>query len=151
MRPIKHADCTASASSTIENARALAASMPRHTEAVSVDVKDPASLDALVSKHDLVISLIPYIYHVNVIKSAIKHKKNVVTTSYVSDAMKELEPQVKEAGIVVMNEIGLDPGIDHLYAVKTIDDVHKAGGKVSPNSPSRADATCSPTLSNGQN
>lgn len=88
-------------------------------------------MDALVEQHDLVISLIPYIYHADVIKSAIKFKKNVVTTSYVSDAMKELEPEVKKAGIVVMNEIGLDPGIDHLYAVKTIDDTHKAGGKVS--------------------
>ena len=57
-------------------------------------------------------------------------KKNVVTTSYVSPAMQELEPKVKEAGITVMNEIGLDPGIDHLYAVKTIEEVHKAGGKV---------------------
>ena len=57
-------------------------------------------------------------------------KKNVVTTSYVSPAMQELEAQVKEAGITVMNEIGLDPGIDHLYAIKTIEEVHKAGGKV---------------------
>ena len=99
-------------------------------EAVSVDVSDQASIDALVSKNDLIISLIPYIYHVNVVKSAIKFKKNVVTTSYVSDALKELEPEVQKAGIVVMNEIGLDPGIDHLYAIKTIDDTHKAGGKV---------------------
>lgn len=122
----------ATASGTLANAEALAAQLGRKVEIEQVNVKDPASLDALVAKHDLVISLIPYIYHVDVIKSAIKHKKNVVTTSYVSDAMKELEPEVKKAGIVVMNEIGLDPGIDHLYAVKTIDDVHKAGGKVGP-------------------
>ena len=95
-----------------------------------MDVSDPAALDSIISKHDLVISLIPYVHHVNVVKSAIKFKKNVVTTSYVSDAMKEMEPEVKKAGIVVMNEIGLDPGIDHLYAIKTIDDTHKAGGKV---------------------
>ena len=50
-------------------------------------------------------------------KSAVKNKKNVVTTSYVSDSMMALEKEVKEAGITVMNEIGLDPGIDHLYAV----------------------------------
>ena len=56
--------------------------------------------------------------------------KNVVTTSYVSPAMLELEQQCKDAGITVMNEIGLDPGIDHLYAVKTIEEVHKAGGKI---------------------
>ena len=54
----------------------------------------------------------------------------MVTTSYVSPAMQELDEDAKKAGITVMNEIGLDPGIDHLYAVKTIDEVHRAGGKI---------------------
>lgn len=83
-----------------------------------------------MSQVDLVISLIPYTFHASVIKSAIKNKKHVVTTSYVSPAMKELDAEAKAAGITVMNEIGLDPGIDHLYAVKTIDEVHKKGGKI---------------------
>jgi saccharopine dehydrogenase (NADP+, L-glutamate forming) len=74
--------------------------------------------------------LIPYTYHATVIKSAIRKKKNVVTTSYVSPAMMELDAQAKEAGITVMNEIGVDPGVDHLSAVLTIDEVHKAGGKI---------------------
>ena len=72
----------------------------------------------------------PYIYHVNVIKAAIKGKTNVVTTSYISPGIRELEDEIKKAGIVVMNEIGLDPGVDHLYAIKTIDEVHEKGGKV---------------------
>lgn len=93
-------------------------------------MSDAAALDAQVAKHDLVISLIPYTFHAAVIKSAIRNRKNVVTTSYVSPAMMELDQQAKEAGITVMNEIGLDPGIDHLYAVKTIDEVHRAGGKI---------------------
>jgi saccharopine dehydrogenase (NADP+, L-glutamate forming) len=79
---------------------------------------------------DVVISLIPYTYHATVIKSAIRKKKNVVTTSYVSPAMMELDQAAKDAGITVMNEIGLDPGLDHLSAVLTIEEVHKAGGKV---------------------
>jgi saccharopine dehydrogenase (NADP+, L-glutamate forming) len=54
----------------------------------------------------------------------------MVTTSYVSDAMLELDEEAKKAGITVMNEIGLDPGIDHLYAIKTIEEVHKANGKI---------------------
>jgi CRISPR/Cas system-associated endonuclease Cas3-HD len=62
-----------------------------------------------LSKNDLVVSLIPYTYHATVIKAAIRTKKNVVTTSYVSPAMMELEKEAKEAGITVMNEIGLDP------------------------------------------
>lgn len=60
-----------------------------------------------MAKHDLVISLIPYTWHATVIKSAIRTKKNVVTTSYVSPAMMELDQAAKEAGITVMNEIGL--------------------------------------------
>lgn len=113
---------------TLKNAEALASASK--SAAISLDVTDDAALDAAVGKHDLVISLIPYIYHPAVVKSAIRQKKHVVTSSYISPALKELEPAIKEAGITVMNEIGLDPGIDHLYAVKTIDEVHRAGGKI---------------------
>ncbi|ANZ73969.1 BA75_00563T0 [Komagataella pastoris] len=112
---------------TLEKAKELAGSVAK---AISLDVTDEAALDAAVSQVDLVISLIPYIYHATVVKSAIKNKKNVVTTSYINPHLKALEQQIKDAGIVVMNEIGLDPGIDHLYAVKTIDEVHRAGGKI---------------------
>jgi hypothetical protein len=63
--------------------------------------------------HGLIISLIPYNFHANVIKSAIRNKKNVVTTSYVSPAMMELDEQCKDAGITVLNEVGLDPGVSN--------------------------------------
>lgn len=96
----------------------------------ALDVNDAQALDAAVAQHDLVISLIPYTSHAKVIQSAIRQKKHVVTTSYVSPAMLELDAAAKEAGITVMNEIGLDPGIDHLWAVKTIEEVHQAGGKI---------------------
>lgn len=112
---------------TLASAKALAGDKAK---AISVDVTDEKALDAEVAKVDLVISLIPYIYHVLVVKSAIRNKKHVVTTSYTSPAMLELEEEVKKAGIIVFNEIGLDPGIDHLYAVKTIDEVHQKGGKI---------------------
>jgi len=95
-----------------------------------LDVNDETALDAEVGKHAVVISLIPYTFHAQVFKSAIRQKKHVVTTSYVSPAMQELDQAAKEAGITVMNEIGLDPGIDHLYAIKTIHEVHQAGGKI---------------------
>ena len=113
----------------MKTAEELGADLP-NTTAVSLDVNDTAALEKAVAEHDLVISLIPYTYHAEVIKAAIKGKTHVVTTSYVSSAMRELDAAAKEAGIVVMNEIGLDPGIDHLYAVKTIDEVHAKGGKV---------------------
>ena len=98
--------------------------------AISLDVTDEKALDAEVAKVDLVISLIPYIFHVNVVKAAIKNKKNVVTTSYINPQLKALEQEIKDAGITVMNEIGLDPGIDHLYAIKTIEEVHAQNGKI---------------------
>lgn len=89
-----------------------------------------SDLDAQVATHDLVISLIPYAYHAAVIRSAIKGKTNVVTTSYISPEMRSLDDAVKKAGITVLNEVGVDPGIDHLYAIKTIDEVHQKGGNV---------------------
>lgn len=100
------------------------------TKAKSLDVTDSPTLEAAVAAVDVVVSLIPYTYHTSVIEAAIKGKTHVVTTSYVSPAIRALEERVKAAGIVVMNEIGLDPGIDHLYAIKTIDEVHAQGGKV---------------------
>jgi saccharopine dehydrogenase-like NADP-dependent oxidoreductase len=96
---------------------------------IALDIESP-DLDRVVAEHDVVISLVPFIYHANVIRSAIKGKTNVVTTSYVSPAMLELEASIKEAGITVLNEVGLDPGVDHIYAVKVIEDIHKKGGKV---------------------
>ncbi|RDW77022.1 saccharopine dehydrogenase-1 [Coleophoma cylindrospora] len=111
---------------TLESAKKLSEGV-KLAHPISLDVTDESALNAEVGKHDLVISLIPYTFHAAVIKSAIKEKKHVVTTSYVSPAMMELDQQCKDAGITVMNEIGLDPGIDHLYAVKTIEEVHKAG------------------------
>ncbi|RVX71923.1 Saccharopine dehydrogenase [NADP(+), L-glutamate-forming] [Exophiala mesophila] len=114
---------------TLSSAQKLAGNFP-NTTAVSLDVNSTSALEEAVSKHDVTISLIPYTFHAAVIKAAIKAKKNVVTTSYVSPAMEELDAEVKAAGITVVNEIGLDPGIDHLYAVAAIDRVHKQGGKV---------------------
>ncbi|RYO91151.1 hypothetical protein DL764_008319 [Monosporascus ibericus] len=114
---------------TLESAKSLSAGIKNATP-ISLDVTNEQALDAELAKHDLVISLIPYTFHATVIKSAIRTKKHVVTTSYVSPAMLELDQQCKDAGITVMNEIGLDPGIDHLYAVKTIEEVHGEGGKI---------------------
>lgn len=113
---------------TLAAAEKLAAGFPRAT-AIALDVQSP-DLDRQVADHDVVISLVPFIYHADIICSAIKGKTNVVTTSYVSAAMHELDGPAKEAGITVLNEVGVDPGVDHLYAVKTISEIHDKGGKV---------------------
>jgi saccharopine dehydrogenase (NADP+, L-glutamate forming) len=112
---------------TLSKAKELAGDV---ASAISLDVTDEKALDEQVAKFDLVISLIPYTYHVLVVKAAIKNKKHVVTTSYINPQLKALEAEIEAAGITVMNEIGLDPGIDHLYAVKTFEEVHAKGGKI---------------------
>jgi saccharopine dehydrogenase-like NADP-dependent oxidoreductase len=99
-------------------------------EALSLNVKDDDMLEKLVSEADLTVSLLPYTYHVKVAELCIKHKKHLVTTSYVSDEMRELDGRAKEAGVLLLNESGLDPGIDHMSAMRVIHDVENNGGKV---------------------
>ncbi|KAK1848299.1 saccharopine dehydrogenase [Colletotrichum chrysophilum] len=113
---------------TLSTAQTLAADHSRAT-AIALDVASP-ELDTQLAEHDVVISLVPFIYHPTVIKAAIRGNTHVVTTSYVSPAIRELEAEAKAAGITVLNEVGVDPGVDHLYAIKTIDEVHAKGGKV---------------------
>ncbi|MEI6854232.1 MAG: saccharopine dehydrogenase C-terminal domain-containing protein, partial [Bacteroidota bacterium] len=91
---------------------------------------DEATLDVMISQNDVVVSLLPYAFHVMVAKHCVKHKKNMVTTSYVKPEMRELDIPAKEAGIIILNEIGLDPGIDHMSAMRIIDKVHAQGGKI---------------------
>ena len=93
-------------------------------------VEDRESLLRLIKGADIVISLVPYVYHVDIAKICIAEKKPMVTTSYVSQAMKNLDAEAKASGIIILNEIGLDPGIDHMSAMKIIDYVYKNGGKV---------------------
>ncbi|KAI6914355.1 hypothetical protein D0869_08477 [Hortaea werneckii] len=115
---------------TLKAAQELAANYD-NTTAIALDAANqPNELGEAVAETDVVISLIPYVYHATVVAAAIKHRKPVVTTSYISPALWELDGQAKSAGITVLNEIGLDPGIDHLYAVKTIDELHQAGGRI---------------------
>ncbi|KAH8925142.1 saccharopine dehydrogenase [Atractiella rhizophila] len=117
---------------TLATAKALAAELSVTTavSCISLDVTDGAALAKAVSTHDLIISLIPYTYHILVIKEAIKQKKDVVTTSYISPAIREVEQEAKDAGVTIVNEIGLDPGVDHLWAMKGFREIKAEGGKV---------------------
>ncbi len=96
----------------------------------SLDVSDWAAVEEEVKANDVVVSLIPYEYHVAVAKLCIKHKKQLVTTSYVGEPMKRLNAAAKKAGVILLNEVGLDPGIDHMSAMRVIHDVEKRKGKV---------------------
>jgi saccharopine dehydrogenase (NADP+, L-glutamate forming)/spermidine synthase len=98
--------------------------------AISLNVNDDVELEKLVFESDIIVSLLPYTYHVKVAKLCIKHKKHMITTSYVSDEMKALDNKAKDAGIIILNECGLDPGIDHMSAMKIIHEVKKNDGKI---------------------
>lgn len=93
-------------------------------------VDDLPMLNDMVSKNDLTVSLLPWTYHIMVARHCIKHRKNMVTTSYVKPEMQQLDCEAKDAGIIILNELGLDPGIDHMGAMRIIDHVHGKKGKI---------------------
>ncbi|MFH1279852.1 MAG: saccharopine dehydrogenase C-terminal domain-containing protein [Candidatus Eisenbacteria bacterium] len=101
-----------------------------HGVAKKLDLADPGALERLIPDSDLVISLVPYTFHVQVAELCIKYEKIFVSTSYVSPAMKALDGKAKAAGLMVLNEIGLDPGIDHMSAMRVFTDVRGRGGKI---------------------
>ncbi|MNJ83590.1 Saccharopine dehydrogenase [compost metagenome] len=80
---------------------------------------------------DLVISMLPARFHVEIAKDCLELKKNLITPSYVSAEMRELNEEVRNAGLIFMNEVGVDPGIDHMSAMKIIDSIRNQGGVIS--------------------
>jgi len=99
-------------------------------EICEIDVLNDDALGQLVKGHDLVISFVPHIFHLNVARQCIKFSKHMVTASYETEEMKALDEQAINQNVTILNEIGLDPGIDHLSAMKEIDDIHARGGKL---------------------
>ncbi|XP_045876597.1 alpha-aminoadipic semialdehyde synthase, mitochondrial isoform X2 [Meles meles] len=98
---------------------------------ISVDIsKQEEKLSSLVAKQDLVISLLPYALHPLVAKACITSKVNMITASYITPALKELEKSVEDAGITVIGELGLDPGLDHMLAMETIDKAKEVGATI---------------------
>ncbi|CAI8015134.1 Alpha-aminoadipic semialdehyde synthase, mitochondrial, partial [Geodia barretti] len=102
----------------------------KNTSTAEVDVTSDASLSSLIPGHNLVISYVPFTLHPLVARQCIAHKVDLVTASYVSPELQELDGPAKEVGVTLLNEIGLDPGIDHMLAMQCIDEVHDKGGKV---------------------
>ncbi len=94
------------------------------------DAGDEDSLDLMITSHDIVVSLLPYVFHVMVAKHCVNHRKNMVTTSYVKPEMYALDAAAKEADVILLNEMGLDPGIDHMSAMRIIDKVHDREGAI---------------------
>ncbi|KAI0665470.1 Saccharopine dehydrogenase-domain-containing protein [Trametes maxima] len=117
------------ASDSIGDAERLAA---QHSNAqpVKVDVSDRDSVGRLVQGVDVVISLLPVPFHTGVAEACIEHRKHLVTASYISPAMQALHQRAVDADVVLMNEIGLDPGIDHCSALSLLDKLRSEGKEI---------------------
>lgn len=113
----------------VEKAEALVADHP-NGEALAWNSADSGGLQKLIGEADLVVSLLPAGFHLGVAKQCIAAGKSMVTTSYVSEEMQALNAEAKAAGVVILNECGLDPGIDHMSAMRVIDGVRAKGGRV---------------------
>lgn len=101
-----------------------------HAVAIELNIQNINDRQREIKKADLVISMLPAHMHIDVAKDCISLEKHLVTASYISPAMQELDSQAQEKGLVFMNEIGLDPGIDHMSAMKVIDQIREKGGKM---------------------
>jgi saccharopine dehydrogenase-like NADP-dependent oxidoreductase len=111
--------------------REAGATVPIVTSELDVTKPEHASrLTELVSQVDGVLSLLPYLFHAQVAEEAIRQGKYFFTTSYESPELKALGEKAKEKGLVMLNECGVDPGTDHMSAMRTIDEIHAKGGRV---------------------
>ncbi|MDA7580633.1 saccharopine dehydrogenase NADP-binding domain-containing protein [Crocinitomicaceae bacterium] len=98
--------------------------------ALSFDALNPDERRPEIEQSDLVISMLPARFHIGVAQDCISLKTNLITPSYISDEMRALNTKAKDAGIVIMNEIGVDPGIDHMSAMKIINEIKERGGQL---------------------
>jgi alpha-aminoadipic semialdehyde synthase len=117
------------ASNDIESAERIAKGR-RRTVATELDVADKSELRNLIRSHDVVVSLLPPSMHVDIARICVAERRHLVTTSYVSDAMAALHNDARTAGVTILNEVGLDPGIDHLLAMRVINEATQRGGKL---------------------
>ncbi|XP_063674612.1 alpha-aminoadipic semialdehyde synthase, mitochondrial-like [Bolinopsis microptera] len=106
------------------------ASKYRNTVPQHLDVGDRRNLSNEIAKHDLVISLLPATMHAFVAELCIDARRNMLTASYASDQMRKLGTRAAQKGVILFNEIGLDPGIDHLMAMNLFDDIKQNNGTV---------------------
>ncbi|MCI0513959.1 saccharopine dehydrogenase NADP-binding domain-containing protein [candidate division KSB1 bacterium] len=117
------------ASRTVSKAENLIEKHPRGI-AQALNVENSDELSKVVADANIVISLLPWIHHLKVAKLCIEYNKHLVTTSYVKPEMRALDAEAQRRGLLFLNEIGVDPGIDHMAAMKIIHTAQKAGGKI---------------------
>ncbi|MBT8310242.1 MAG: saccharopine dehydrogenase, partial [Flavobacteriaceae bacterium] len=101
-----------------------------NANAIPLDVFDVTSRTEAIENSDIVISMLPSRYHIEVAKDCIAYGKHMVTASYVTEQIQSLNNAAKNKGLVFLNEMGVDPGIDHMSAMKVIDRIRDKGGKM---------------------
>lgn len=99
-------------------------------KAISFDVFDESQRREEVGKADIIVSMLPASMHFEVAKDCVEFGKHLTTASYISKEMRSLDEEAKSKGLILLNETGLDPGIDHLSAMKLLDEIRGDGGKV---------------------
>ncbi|MBU2950736.1 saccharopine dehydrogenase NADP-binding domain-containing protein [Tamlana agarivorans] len=113
----------------IENAERLINNHPSGS-IIQLDIFNDASRHEIIKASDIVISMLPAHLHINIAKDCLKLNKNMITASYVSPEMQALDDKVKAKGLIFMNEIGVDPGLDHMSAMKVLDNICEKGGEI---------------------
>ncbi|MCF7568405.1 saccharopine dehydrogenase NADP-binding domain-containing protein [Sabulilitoribacter arenilitoris] len=102
----------------------------KNAKAITLDVFDETSRIEAIKNADIVVSMLPARFHIEVAKNCIAYKKHMVTASYISKEMQALDSNAKANGVVLMNEIGVDPGIDHMSAMQVLDNIRDKDGKI---------------------
>lgn len=101
-----------------------------NSKAIHLDIFNAEARSEAITNADIVVSMLPARFHIEVAKDCMKLGKHMVTASYVSNEMQELDTAAKSKGLIFMNEIGVDPGIDHMSAMHVIDRIRDNGGKM---------------------
>jgi saccharopine dehydrogenase-like NADP-dependent oxidoreductase len=99
-------------------------------KAVSFDINNDNERSIAIQGADIVISLLPPSLHILVAKDCVMYSKNLLTASYADDKIRELKDDIESKGLLFLCEMGLDPGIDHMSAMRIIDGIHSKGGSV---------------------
>lgn len=110
------------------HARALVKDGPGAATPAVLDAADPEARATAVAAHDLVVSMLPAAMHMAVLHDCLRYRKHIITPSYVPDDLWTMDEEVRAAGIIALNEMGLDPGIDHMSAMRIMDRIRSEGG-----------------------
>jgi saccharopine dehydrogenase-like NADP-dependent oxidoreductase len=108
-----------------------AVSNHKNGEAIFFDVNDKFEREKQINASNIIVSMLPASLHIIVARDCVRLKKDLVTASYVTSEIADLDKSAKKAGIILLNEIGLDPGIDHMSAMQVIDNIKENGGELS--------------------